>query len=374
MNKSKLKIMATSLALSAASSGAWGANAVVNVDHGCCIWGNAGKLVGSPDGSFIPLGIPFISGSTWAFGPGSTPIAIVRLVEADKDGEGNMTSLVGSPSATRRERGYYVFSRFPADVQTVLQGTDDVQVYALVQHIEAQDLSFRTEMAIHPDFHSKGNYDGWEFGIFGPSHVNPGYVAPIVDCQPVTKLKQNMHSIGNIEFDNSKFCDIFNCPSLKIASKSDLEGKHHLSFVSVFRKKGGKKAFVTLHWIILDKGIADRMRQQICLADLNIKYKGYYGAGGEGNFSKIYNTNVIGRANLAALCRDLGVAAPMDGDDADALNRKWQAVFNQREGPVADLTKPGIGLSAFINFCFSFLKIGGDYQDHGRTFWGICNA
>ncbi|MDR0552951.1 MAG: hypothetical protein LBG13_02570 [Holosporales bacterium] len=378
----RLKVMVTGAALAAASGGAWGVNAVLNIDsRGCCTWGSVGKLSGSPDGSFIPYGMPFVTGSSFAFSQASTPIAILQLTRADKDGTGNMVNFnqnsenKSDSSLTRRERGYYLPARLPAEVQDAIRGAHDVKVNVLVQYIEAQDLFIRPETAFCPDFHTQGTYDGLELGIFGPSHVNAAYNAPIIDLQPISKLNKPIQRISG-NFDNSKFCDTNK--GVQIAQRADLEGKKHFSFWSVLRTQDKRQTFVTAHWIILNEETAHRMKQQICLADLIIKYKGYYNGDGL-TFADIYNTNLKGRANLIAYCKEIGVQPPSDNATTDELQSKWKQII-EGPGATASLVKPGRGLLAFINFCYNFLekkdtkgKLEEDLKDHGRTFWGVCN-
>jgi hypothetical protein len=368
--------MITGAALAAASGGAWGANAIANIDPcGCFLW-KAGTLPGSADGSFVPCGIPFITGKNFAFSRESTPLAILHFEKADGNNTGNMISPSmnkGNPDwvATRKERGLYNPDKLPVAVKTAIHEVADVQVNVVVQYIPAGDLYFRPELAIHSDLITRGSFTGWSWGVFGPSHINERdakFKSPIIDEQPAEALKKDLQAIGAIAFNNAEFCTK-PCEGLKIANKADVELKSHFSFWTVLKKDD--KAFVTSHWVILSEHLAQEARQQLRVVSMAIKHGGNYE-----DFAAIYNTDAVGKANLIALYKELGHQnPPTDTDTRDALQDKWNNIIpRDQNNVIAKLYNhvKGLGAAAFINYSFNWLR-SDLLKHHGRAFYSICN-
>jgi hypothetical protein len=320
MNKLKLKIMATSLALSAASSGAWGAatNTRPELDPLGCFLYKAPKLVVSKEGLFA-IPIPIITSPTYIYSAETMPLGVLRLQERPNMHHGlaaGWEQMQGDTSYdkqvnARTARGLFLGNRRDGLLNvtknnqplTTAIGQKPLHVSCVYQPFTpGTDLYLRPEFALNSDLNARTQIK-----------IQWGSYATFVEGTEQKSLNKALTSEINCDFDNSIFTENASRSPLKVLDATATTGKRFISFWSVIVTPSD--AYLTFHCLIKDD-LAKKAREHLRLAALSIRYSGF-----TGDFGDIYRTDITLSANLAAEYQKLG------------LNQQQQQFTNLQKSP-----------------------------------------
>jgi hypothetical protein len=288
-NKSKLKIMATSLALSAASGGAWGNNSRLDLDpSGTLVWGASRMKVNPAFGlGQVPLDGSIITEEKHTFSVDKEPIVVMKFRQSD--------SFNAAPSVNRKleqktnllkSRG--IFSRGKLALQ-VDDKITDFTVALIVQPLPEgpKDLFLRPEFAFFPALdisERKVPFDEIKL------------LKLRIDAAEDLVNRDIIPGKTEITLDNVGFCSGAPEP-FKIIQAGQYKADSYISFASYVRI--GSRAVLTYH-ILPPFKLVQRIRCQIRLAALCSLYDEYASV-----FKSIYATDATAIANLAALIQTL---------------------------------------------------------------------
>ncbi|MDR0445311.1 MAG: hypothetical protein LBG98_03465 [Puniceicoccales bacterium] len=282
MNKLKLKIMATSLALSAASSGAWGAMSLkpeLDASSGCYIW-RALKAETSP-GFFFPGEAPYITGDTSIISQDNSPLFLLRFDPSFRADEND--------SNVRKARGLYN----PSKIGTIFGPAIDLKGKNVVIHVVMQPfpentaggLYIRPDLTCLPTGNPMSVTKRLSFGI-SKVMIN-GVVNTVILKKDNQEIIFQPNSLG------------IKIESLKLEGINIPQNCQHLSFWSYVGFDN--TVFITYHWLINRKD-AMKLRNIHRIAF----FAKQYGDSAYSAWSAIYSSDMLWRANYEAVCRSFG--------------------------------------------------------------------
>jgi hypothetical protein len=332
-NKSKLKIMATSLALSAVSSGAWGVSLVPQVDaSGIVSWGTSLIKVAPGFGiGTLPLDGAILTAKTHTFSRGNEILAAITLKEATP--ERAFGVLHGNPWKARG-----IFGRGQLPFPNMIEPEDDIQVTLLVQPFPdpKTDIYVRPEYAFFPN-NDIGERDvTMTFGYIIPERQEGGR-----RIDAITQPPQQV----TIKLNNQNFCQ--QAPEELKLPAANFTNEHAASVVSFF--KIGKRVVYTYH-VLVSQAIAQRMREHARFYTLYQMGIDYFGS-----FSNIYKTDggatAAFAANLTQLHKDINPGADLAVADIQNL---WKQISENNDGASVfrDKAMRCSGPLVFINYCY----------------------
>lgn len=322
--------MATSLALSAASSGAWGANVRPDIDALGCYLFKVNKLQATNEGFFL-LPIPMITSKEHLLSKDTAPLAGVHLREETPTlmhgiATGNATGNNEERVSAHKARGLYRISRISDATDkgnskiSILIGKK-VHVNLLFQPFKpGEDLFLRPEIAFYPDTNAQGSLRITDFLTF----------QTMIDGGLQKSLNKSASDI-TLSFTNNFTA---NCSdshaALKLFSASDTRDKSVISLWSVIADSDDN-VFVTFHFLLKEE-TAKTCREHLCLAYLRTRFNGF-----SGDFKSIYLTDTSATANLTAYGHSLGMSIERLQETLDPqktpippvkalIDRQWQGV------------------------------------------------
>jgi hypothetical protein len=323
-NKSKLKIMATSLALSAVSSGAWGAISCDLQPSGIMIWAASMMKVGAAFGAGnIPTDGAIITTREHVFSKNNEPIAVLKLVQATNLNWTPTTTGLGDRTRTdainlRKELGIFNRNRLPLPTDTN-EGTE-IRVCCVVQPLPYSDIAKPEALYLRPEF-----------------LLNPSTIADernvTLDCLSIHNLKiDGQHpptataidkKTVNVRLKNKAFCDPAD-GNLMVVTADQLANVSYVSFIS--RIRVGRFVYYTCH-ILVNQREANIIRTHMRLAYIVRNYENYFGP-----FRAIYGTDASATAtfaaNLSAIYKE-AKSLPSDSNPSmEDLEKFWKDISN----------------------------------------------
>ena len=319
-NKSKLKIMVTSLALSAASSGAWGAlKPELDAASGCYIW-RAIKSETSP-GAFFPGEAPYITGKTPVFSCEDSPIFLLRFDPSLRTDEND--------SNVRKGRGLYNPSKLSGIFSSDLIRGKTVVMHVVMQPIPADfsdGLYLRPDLTCLPSGNPADESTNWKptkpvkkalsFGvtkIMINGETQQGTVKAVLSKKNNLEITFPGYSLSNpTNFDISVF-KLDGLPAIQSNTR-------HYSFWTYVAFDD--LVFITYHWLI-NREDAKKLKQIARLAFFVKQYE----ASAYGSWSKVYGTDMLWRSNYEAVCKSLDVPLVADTTTDQQKEAAFRAII-----------------------------------------------